>query len=126
MKRWASLAIIIAVGTGATPALAQDAKKGEAVFRPCRACHALDPAGKRKPAPPLRGVVGRKAAAVPGYSYSDAMQQAARNGLVWTEANLAAYLEAPDAFLPQGVMAFSGVKNAGDLRDLIAFLQTQR
>jgi cytochrome c2 len=28
--------------------------------------------------------------------------------------------------LPQGVMAFAGVKNAGDLQDLIAFLKTQK
>ena len=125
MKRWVRLAISVAVVAGATPAGAQDAKKGEAVFRPCRACHTLD-ATKKKPAPPLKGIVGRKAAAVPGYAYSDAMQQAARNGLVWTEANLAAYLESPDTFLPQGVMAYSGVKNEGDLKDLVAFLKTQK
>jgi cytochrome c len=126
MIRWASLAISIAVVAGATPLEAQDAKKGEAVFRPCRACHALDAGAKKKPAPPLKGVVGRKAAAVAGYTYSDAMQEAARKGLTWTEANLAAYLESPDTFLPQGVMAFSGVKNEGELKDLIAFLKTQK
>jgi cytochrome c len=124
MKRWVSLAISIAVV--AAPAGAQDAKKGEVVFRPCRACHALDAGAKKKPAPPLKGVVGRKAAAVAGYTYSDAMQEAARKGLTWTEANLAAYLESPDTFLPQGVMAFSGVKNEGELKDLIAFLKTQK
>ena len=54
------------------------------------------------------------------------MTQAAAGGLVWTEPKLAAYLESPDAFLPQGVMAFAGVKDPAQLQDLIAFLKTQK
>jgi cytochrome c len=63
---------------------------------------------------------------VPGFNYSDAMKERAGTGLVWTDDNLARYLDSPDTFLPNGVMAFSGVKNAGDLKDLIAFLKTQK
>lgn len=126
MKRWGRLAISIAVAASAAPASAQDATKGQVVFNACRACHTIGADARNKAGPQLNGVVGRKAAAVPGFRYSDAMTEAARNGLVWTEPKLTAYLESPDTFLPQGVMAFAGVKNAGDLKDLIAFLKTQK
>ncbi len=119
-----ALAMIVAVG--AMPASAQDAAKGEQIFNACRACHTVGPNARTKSGPPLNGIVGKKAASVPGFNYSDAMTKAAGSGLVWTEANLASYLEAPDVFLPGGVMAYSGVKNSGDLKDLIAFLKTQK
>jgi cytochrome c len=124
MKRWVSLAIVVAAT--AAPAAAQDAAKGEAAFKRCRACHAVGAGAANKTGPQLNGIVGRKAAAAPGFNYSDAMKARAAAGLVWTEANLAAYLRAPDEFLPKGVMAFAGVKDAGQLKDLIAFLKTQK
>ena len=130
MKRTLRLALSIAAVAGALslskPATAQDAAKGQQIFNRCRACHAIGPGAKNKAGPQLNGIVGRKAASVPGFNYSDAMKQAAANGLVWTEPKLTAYLEAPDAFLPGGVMAFAGIKNSADLRDLVAFLKTQK
>jgi len=130
MKRTLRLALSIAAVAAALsasmPASAQDVAKGQQIFNRCRACHAVGPAARNKAGPQLNGIVGRKAASVAGFNYSDAMKQAAANGLVWTEPKLTAYLEAPDAFLPGGVMAFAGVKNSGDLRDLVAFLKTQK
>lgn len=126
MIRASSLALLIAVAASSTPASAQDAGNGQKVFNRCRACHAVGPAARNKAGPQLNGVVGRKAAALPGFNYSDAMKLAAGKGLVWTEANLTQYLDSPDTFLPNGVMAFAGVKNEGELKDLIAFLKTQK
>jgi len=130
MKRRSSLAIAIVLlagmGLTSSPARSQDASKGEVVFKRCRACHAIGPAAANKAGPALTGIVGRKAASVPGFNYSEAMNEAARNGLVWTEPKLAQYLESPDTFLPQGVMAFAGVKDPGELRDLIAFLKLHK
>jgi len=126
MKWSVGLAISIAVVAGASPAGAQDAAKGQAVFNRCRACHAVGPGARNKAGPQLNGVVGRRAASVPGFNYSNAMKAAAANGLVWTEPKLMAYLESPDTFLPQGVMAFAGIADDGQLKDLIAFLKTQK
>jgi cytochrome c len=135
MKRRVRLAIAVALLSGmglasapvwSSRAWAQDASKGEAVFKRCRACHAIGPAAANKTGPALTGIVGRKAASVPGFNYSEAMKQAAASGLVWTEPKLAQYLESPDTFLPQGVMAFSGVKTPGELQDLIAFLKLHK
>jgi cytochrome c2 len=126
MTGWVRLAISIAAVAVAAPASAQDPARGQEAFKQCRACHAVGPAARNKAGPQLNGIVGRKAGAVPGYAYSEAMTQAAAGGLVWTEPKLALYLESPDAFLPQGVMAFAGVKDPGQLQDLIAFLKTQK
>ena len=126
MQRWVSLAIGIAIIAGAEPAAAQDAVKGEAVFKRCRACHAVGPNAANKTGPRLNGIAGRKAASVAGFDYSDAMKARAASGLVWTDANLQGYLQAPDVFLPNGVMAFAGIKDAAQLNDLIAYLKTQK
>jgi cytochrome c len=126
MTGWVRLAISVAAAAIAAPASAQDPARGQEVFKQCRACHAVGPAARNKAGPQLNGIVGRKAGAASSYGYSEAMTQAAAGGLVWTEPKLAAYLESPDAFLPQGVMAFAGVKDPGQLQDLIAFLKTQK
>jgi cytochrome c len=126
MKRTLRLAMAIAVIAGTAPAVAQDATKGEVVFNQCRACHAIGPGARNKVGPQLNGIVGRKAGSVSGFNYSDAMKQKAASGLVWTEANLSSYLQSPDVFLPGGVMAISGVKDEGQLKDLIAFLKTHK
>ena len=130
MKRWVGLAFLPAALGGvvamAAPASAQDAAKGELVFRSCRACHMVGPSARNKAGPKLNGVVGRKAGSVPGFEYSQAMEQAAAKGLVWNEANLKAYLESPDTFLPRGVMAFAGIKDDTKLNDLIAYLKAQK
>lgn len=125
MERTLRLAISIAVIVGATPAWAQDPNQGALVFNQCRACHTIGPGARNKAGPELNGIVGRKAASVPGFNYSKAMKEAAAKGLIWNEQSLSAYLESPDTFLPNGVMAFGGVKNERDLKNLIAYLKTQ-
>ncbi len=124
MKRVLSLASLAAAAAGLTPAAADDA--GQKVFNRCRACHAIGPGAHNKVGPQLNGIIGRKAGSVAGFNYSDALKQKAAAGLVWTEANLQQYLDSPDTFIPNGVMAFAGVKNEGELKDLIAFLKTQK
>lgn len=125
MKWPLRLAISIAAIAGAAPAWAQDASQGALVFNQCRACHAVGPSARNKAGPELNGIFRRKAASVSGFNYSKAMKEAAAKGLVWNEQNLSAYLESPDTFIPKGVMAFGGVRNESDLKNLIAFLKTQ-
>jgi cytochrome c len=124
MRCWGSLAVIAVLAAG--PAAAQDPAKGEAVFKRCRACHAIGPAAANKAGPALSGMVGRKAASVPGSNYSEAFQEQGANGLVWTEQALARFLESPDTAIPNNVMAFPGVKNPAELQDLIAFMKLHK
>jgi len=101
-----------------------DAAKGEKVFRMCSACHTADAATNRV-GPYLKGVVGRKAATAEGYSYSSAMKAKGDAGLVWTEANIDAYLADPRGFVPNNKMAFAGLKKPEDRADVIAYLKTK-
>jgi cytochrome c len=100
-----------------------DAAAGAKVFNQCKACHEVEK-GVNKVGPTLKGVVGRKAAAVADYKYSEAMIAKGAEGVVWDDANLTAYLTSPKTFVPKGKMAFAGLKKPEDLANVIAFLKT--
>jgi cytochrome c len=102
---------------------AQDADNGAKVFKKCMACHAIDE--KNKIGPSLKGIVGRKAATVEGFKYSDAMLAKGAEGVIWDEATLAAYLPDPKAWVPGTKMVFPGLKKPEEVTDLIAFLKTK-
>lgn len=106
----------------APQAQAGDAAAGQKVFNKCRACHFSDKETNRV-GPHLVGIVGRKAASVDGFKYSDAMKGAGENGLVWTEENIAKYMKDPKDFVPGNRMAFAGLKKDQEIEDLIAFLK---
>lgn len=105
-----------------TASYAQDADNGAKVFKKCMACHAIDE--KNKIGPSLKGIVGRKAATVEGFKYSDAMLAKAAEGVIWDEATLTAYLPDPKAFVPGTKMVFPGLKKPEEVADLIAYLKT--
>lgn len=115
--------VIIAAGTAALALLLQaqaraaDAAHGKVVFETCAACHSDKPDAI---GPTLRGVYGRKSAAVPGFRYSNAMMRA---NLTWDEANLRDYLKNPQAKVRGNRMPFGGLSDAKDIDDLIAYLK---
>ena len=116
-------ASILAMMVMTSPVLAEgSAEKGEVVFAKCKACHEAEK-GVNKVGPTLKGVVGRKAASVEGYKYSEAMTAKGAEGVVWDEANLTTYLADPKAFVPKTKMAFAGLKKPEDVADVIAYLK---
>jgi cytochrome c len=111
----AALAGLLLIGVAA-PAMAQDAAKGADVYQDrCGSCHVLNGIGQ---GPSLVGVVGRKAASIPGFNYSDAMKA---SGLTWTPANLDRFLSGPTKLVP-GTAMRAIVADPNDRRDLIAYL----
>lgn len=116
-------ALLLGLGTAA-PAAAQDAAAGQRVFNQCRACHTVDQGGRNGVGPNLHGVVGRRAASVEGFRYSANMRQLAEGGLTWTTDNLQRYLANPKDLVPQGSMAFAGLRNPQQRNDVIAYLET--
>ena len=121
-KLAAALAGLI-VSTAA--ALAQDVANGESEFKKCRACHDIGKDAVNKVGPALSGLIGRTAGSVKEFSYSDANLDAAKKGLIWTEEVLLKYLEDPRAFMPGTKMAFAGIKDEADRKDLIAYMKAQ-
>jgi cytochrome c len=97
-----------------------DPVAGKKIFMRCVACHAVQPGAGAKMGPNLAGVVGRKAAAAPGFKYSAAMQKAK---LKWDDATLDKWLTRPSALVPGTSMAFAGLPNAADRANVIAYLK---
>ncbi len=121
MKRLnkAALATIVALScTPIAPAMAQDADAGKQVFAQCTACHAVT--ATNGVGPGLLGIVGRKSASSPGFRYSPAMKRA---NLSWDEKALDAYLTDPQKTVPGNLMPFSGLADAKQRADLIAYLK---
>lgn len=95
-----------------------DADSGSKVFNKCKACHKID--GTNATGPHLDGVVGRAIDSVDGYGYSGALEQV---GETWSPENLYHFLENPRGVAPGTKMSFSGLRDAQDRADLIAYLQ---
>jgi cytochrome c oxidase assembly protein Cox11 len=95
-----------------------NAVDGEKIFASrCAGCHALD---KTLVGPPLAGVIGRKAAATPGYPYSAALK---RSGIVWDTASLDKWLASAQQDVPGALMPVS-IDDARTRADIIAYLQS--
>jgi cytochrome c len=97
-----------------------DPAAGQTLFVQCRVCHAVEP-DKAGIGPTMHQVVGRKAASLPGYTYSGAMKG---SGLTWTGEELYRFLEAPMAVVPGTKMAYAGLRDPQKRADVIAYLET--
>jgi cytochrome c len=103
----------------AESARAQDIAHGAKVFEDCAPCHATnDDSGA---GPGLGGIVGRRSGSVAGFRYSRAMKSA---NIIWDEKSLDLYIAAPQDAVPGNVMPFSGISDARERSDLIAYLET--
>ena len=122
-KAFVTMAAVLATAAFSPVALAQDAENGEQVFRQCRACHQVGDGAKNLVGPQLNGVVGRKAGTVDGFNYSQANKDAGAKGLTWSEDKLLEYLANPLTYMPGTKMAYAGLKDEGDRKDVIAYLK---
>lgn len=118
------MAISVALGVpGMAAAQEGNPDDGAEVFKKCRACHDIGPDAKNRVGPVLNDIIGRHAGTIEGFAYSEANKTAGGKGLVWTEEVLLKYLENPLAFMPGTKMAFAGLKDPQDRKDLIAYLR---
>ncbi len=101
-------------------AMAADASHGKELFLACAACHTERPDAI---GPNLKGVFGRKSAALDDFRYSNPMKRA---NLVWDAANLRAYLIDPQSKVKGNRMPFGGVANPSEADDLVAYLETYK
>ena len=116
-------ACVLACALAMPPVHAADAAAGSDVFKAeCAECHSVR-AGRNKKGPSLFGIVGRQAASVPDYAYSDALR--GRSAWVWTPEQLRNYLSQPARQANPGTkMKYDGLTDAAALDDLIVYLGT--
>ena len=72
--------------------------------------------------PNLHAVFGREIGTAEGFTYSQAVQDA---NFVWDADHLDHWLQNPQTFLPGNRMAFAGVRDETQRRDLIAYLMVE-
>jgi cytochrome c2 len=94
----------------------------ENLLTQCIVCHTLSERETVSVAPSLRGIVGRPVASVEGFAYSEAMTGL---GGRWSEERLDRFLENPGAAVPGTTMAFEGIDDAGERRQIIELLKLQ-
>jgi cytochrome c len=111
--RLAAILVMLAAG----PATAADAEHGKVVFQACASCHSERPDAI---GPSLRGVLGRKSAALEDFRYSNPMKRA---NLTWDEINLREYVIDPQAKVKGNRMPYGGLHDPNDVDDLIAYLK---
>ncbi len=99
------------------PAAAADSEHGKVLYQTCAACHTERPDAL---GPSLKGVVGRKSAALEDFRYSNPMKRA---NLVWDEKNLREYIQDPQAKVKGNRMPYGGVTDGKDVDDIIAYLK---
>lgn len=107
----------------ATAAATADAGSGEGVFKKCSSCHTVDSGGANKTGPNLFGIVGKPKGSAAGFNYSDDLKAKGGN---WELADLATFLHKPKDFIPKTKMSFGGIKDTGDLANLLAYLAKQK
>jgi len=126
-RLFSSLLVAGVIGLAAiAPATAAgNADAGKKVFVKCAVCHGI---GEKKGAvgPSLNNVIGRKAGTQADFAkkYSKQMIAAGAAGLVWDEAQIAAYVADPKKKIPGNKMAFAGLKNPKEIEDVIAYIKT--
>ena len=114
MTRWILTLLLPAA------ALAQSAPNGKDLFdKRCGGCHALD---RDKEGPRLRGVVGRPAAKVESFEYSEALR---KSRITWAEETIEKWLTDPEKLVPGNDMTFH-VENAEERRAIIDYLKQNR
>ena len=100
-----------------------NAARGQRAFQRCFACHSVDPDEPAKlQGPNLSKLLGRPAAQLPGFAYSQAMRNAAATGLIWDAATLDRYLADPDSVVGGTAMSVPPVRDAQERADLVAYL----
>jgi cytochrome c len=104
------------------PYNAADLENGERRWLMCRSCHTLVEGGANLTGPHLYGVIGRQAASLPDFKYSEALKAKA---VTWTPETLDPWIADPRSYAPGTKMSFAGVKAPQDRTDLIAYLMVQ-
>ncbi|WP_323036784.1 c-type cytochrome [Pararhodobacter sp.] len=97
---------------------------GEGLWRQCRSCHTVEQGARNGTGPNLYGIVGNAAGAVDGFRYSNPMQQAAADGLVWTPEALDSFLADPRGYMRGTRMSFRGLRDEADRAAVIAYLSS--
>jgi cytochrome c len=116
MGRLLTLPLLVALATSG--AHAADVERGKRLFLTCAGCHSDKPDAL---GPSLKGVYGRRSAALDDFRYSNPMKLAS---LVWDDGNLRAFIANPQKTVKGNRMPFGGLSDSKAVDDVVAHLKT--
>ena len=116
--------VLVFIVIGLTiPTAQSEALSGEQLYNiACEACHSLGSAPDHRVGPPLGNLLDRRAAAVEGYRYSDALRASEWS---WTLPTLLAWLSDPDTAIPNNAMNYVNPLTAEESQRLAEWLLQQ-
>lgn len=117
--------IALLLGAATSPLLADDGvafQRGRIAFLRCASCHSIMPGEPHKVGPNLSGAIGGAAARDQGFTYTDALRQAA---LTWDDATLKRWIVDPSALVPGTSMVYANSLGDADITALLAFLKSE-
>ena len=116
--------VLLLIATGlAIPTAQSEGLSGEQLYDiACEACHSLGSVPDHRVGPPLGNLLDRKAAAVEGYRYSEALRA---SDWSWTLATLLAWLSDPDTAIPNNAMNYVNALTAEESQRLAEWLLQQ-
>lgn len=119
----ARVLVALAVLSTSSPSRADgSAASGQRIYPKCGACHPIGADGRHGVGPNLRGVVGRKAASLPGFAYSAALRQ---SQIYWTDPNLRGVIRRPkDLIKGCGGPSTLGLRSPQEIEDVLAYLKS--
>ena len=124
MNRLIHHGVLLLITTGlAIPTAQSEALSGEQLYDiACEACHSLGSAPDHRVGPPLGNLLDRRAAAVKGYRYSEALRASEWS---WTLPTLLAWLSDPDTAIPNNAMNYVNALTAEESQRLAEWLLRQ-
>ncbi|MEO9461196.1 MAG: hypothetical protein ABJ242_00545 [Marinomonas sp.] len=90
-----------------------EAEVSKDAYKWCKFCHTMQEGEAHLIGPNLHNIIGQQAGTVPNFAYSKGMAQAGRDGLVWDEETIKAFIANPDKIVPGNRM----VVNRGPVTD---------
>ncbi|UWQ90110.1 c-type cytochrome [Rhodobacteraceae bacterium M382] len=121
--------VIMAALTGAAMAEENatqigDVIRGERLFQQkCGSCHMVGEGAKHGTGPHLNNIFDRTVAQFQDFTYSEGINRARRDGMVWDLEHLDAYLTNPKVLVSGTNMDFRGLKKPRDRGDILAYLR---
>ena len=124
MNRLIQQFVLMLIAIGLTiPTAQSEALTGEQLYDiACESCHSLGSAPDHRVGPPLGNLLDRRAAAVEGYRYSDALRASEWS---WTLPTLLAWLSDPDRAIPNNAMNYVNALTAEESQRLAEWLLQQ-
>ena len=110
----------VAMAGPENPLAAYAGDPGAEVYKACVACHTLSPDEGNRAGPTLHGILGRKIATLPGYTFSSALKEM---DIVWTRETVSELFEVgPMKYTPGTKMPEQRITSAEDRKALVDFL----